>query len=70
MQVINYFFVAIISAFIGMFIMAWYDLDHPVTKEIKDETVNVENNYYIQYDENYILMPRPPIPPKISPSKI
>jgi len=69
MQAINYLFVAIISAFIGMFIMAWYDLDHPVTKGIKHEAFNIENNYYIKYDENYILMPQPPIPPKFLPAK-
>ena len=48
MQVINYLFVAVISAFIGMFMMAWYDLDHPITKEKKHETVNIENNYYLK----------------------
>lgn len=66
MQVINYLFVAIISAFIGMFAMAWYDLDNPPIKEAEHESVNVVNNYYIKYDENYILMPAHPIPPKFS----
>jgi len=69
MQVINYLFVAVISAFIGMFMMAWYDLDHPITKEKKHETVNIENNYYIQHDENYILMPAPPYHPNFLPLK-
>lgn len=66
MQAINYILVAIISAFMGMFLMAWHDLDNPVVKEIIHEPLNIENNYYIKNDENYILMPRPPIPPKFS----
>lgn len=69
MQVINYILIAVISVIIGMFLMAWYDLDHPVTKEIIHEPVNIENNYYIKYDENYILMPRTPIPPKFPASQ-
>ena len=67
MQVINSIFIAIISIFIGMFMMAWYDLDHPVAKETKHEAVSVENNYYIKYDENYILMSAPPYHPNFPP---
>ena len=63
MQLINYVFVAAISAFVGMFVMAWYDLDHPVEKEAKHYTFNVENTYYVKLDENYILMPTPPYHP-------
>lgn len=69
MQVINYFLVAIISIFIGMFVMAWYDLDHPVKKEARHYTFNVENTYYVKLDENYIMMPNYPIPPKFSTSR-
>lgn len=42
MQAINYLFAAVIPVFIGMFMMAWYDLDHPVTKEIMYEPVNCQ----------------------------
>lgn len=63
MHRINYFFIAALSLFaglfIGMFITTWHYLDHPVIKEVEKQPVNVENNYYLKREENYIIMPTP-----------
>lgn len=46
-----------------MFVTTWHYLDHPVIKEVEKQPVNVENNYYLQQDDNYFIMPTPPYHP-------
>jgi hypothetical protein len=57
MHRINYFFIAIIFLFagiyIGLFAATWHYLDHPVVKEIEKQPVNVENNYYIKHYQHF-----------------
>jgi len=67
MHKINYFFIAIIflfaGVFIGMFVATWHYLDNPMIKEVEKQPVNVENHYYFHKDENYYLLPTPPYHP-------
>lgn len=63
MHRINYFFIAIIFLFaglyMGMFVTTWYYLDHPVVKEAENHPLNVENNYYIKYYQHFDTMQGP-----------
>lgn len=70
MQVINYILIAFIAWFVGAFMMAWYDLDHPKKEVVDNEPVYIQNHYHLQFDENYIMISAAPLPPNFCPPKM
>lgn len=63
MRIINYVIIAVVAWVIGAFMMAWYNLDHPIEKEVIKEPATIINNYHFYYNENYFLMTAPPYHP-------
>lgn len=59
MHRINYFFIALIflfvGIFIGMFVTTWHYLDYPAVKEV-DEKKSTTETYMIQYKTNYFFI--------------